>query len=83
MVAKGSRRAASTFERKAWLLAQAMAAGVNGFDSKAAAGMVEFAADMVAAPRAVIGWVDGLASQSDLEETPPRRKGGRSCSLAE
>ena len=66
LAAKGSRRGASTYERAAWRIVEAMAAGVNGFDSQATQGLADFAADMANAPRAVLLWVEALRRRSDL-----------------
>ena len=66
MAAKGSKRGASTYERAAWRIVEAMAAGVNGFDGSATQGLAEFAADMAAAPRALLLWVETLKRHSDL-----------------
>lgn len=67
LAARGGMRGASTYERVAWRIAQAMASGLVGFDSRALQGMAEFAADAAAAPEVVRNWVEALARRAEVQ----------------
>ncbi len=62
LASRGMRCGSSTYERAAFVIVEAMASGLRGFDGQAVQGMAEFAALAVEDSEAVRRWVASLAS---------------------
>lgn len=68
MAAKGAFRGASTYERVAFLVAEAIGKATYGMDAEALKGLAIFARDAADHPNVIYEWVDAISRAGDFRK---------------